>query len=65
MFELRLTRGERDLLAEVLDSYLGDVRVQIGNADNFDFRENLKEKERTLARVLVALKQIKEGLLTG
>ncbi|HEY6040510.1 MAG TPA: hypothetical protein VIX58_00140 [Anaerolineae bacterium] len=65
MFELRLTRGERDLLAEVLDSYLGDLRVQIANTDNFDFRENLKEKERTLARVLVALRQIKEGLLTG
>lgn len=65
MFELRLTYGERDLLAEVLDSYLGDLRVQIANTDNFDFRENLKEKERTLARVLVALKQIKEGLLTG
>lgn len=65
MFELRLTRGERDLLGEVLDSYLGDLRVQIANTDNFDFRENLKEKERTLARVLVALKQIKEGLLTG
>ena len=52
-----LTLGRRDaaVLAQVLESYLSELRVEIIHTDNRTFRESLKDRRDTLRRIVDAL----------
>lgn len=52
---LNLTAAEAEMLNEVLTSYLSDLRMEIADTDNMDFREGLKKKEEFLKRVIQEL----------
>ncbi len=56
MLELDLSRQELDILAEVLESYLSDLRMEIADTDRMAFREHLKTRKAVLAKVLDALR---------
>jgi len=51
MVHLDLTDKEMTILDEVLESYLSDLRYEIGNTDSLDFRNMLKERKAVLRKV--------------
>ena len=57
MIQLNLTDTEAVTLREVLESYLSDLRMEIADTDQMDFRENLKQKEVVLKKIIEALKE--------
>ena len=61
MLDLVLTVQERDELRLVLESYLGDLSVEIRRTDGYDFRLALKERRTVLQHVLRNLVRISEA----
>ncbi len=55
MCNLELTKEEKGVLAEVLESYLSDLRMEIADTDSMDFRESLKKKKAVLNKALETL----------
>lgn len=49
---LELTWPEADLLHEIVEEWLSDLRVEIGHTDNLDYRERLKRQEALLRDIL-------------
>lgn len=52
MVRIELTDDEAQMLRQVLESYLSDLRMEIADTDSWQFREQLKEKELFLKRIL-------------
>lgn len=55
MPKLELTPSEAELLREIAEEWLSDLRVEIGHTDKLDYREGLKAKESLVKHVLEAL----------
>jgi len=51
MVHLDLTDKETTILDEALESYLSDLRYEIGNTDSLDFRNMLKERKAVLRKL--------------
>ena len=54
--ELKLDQPEADLLIDILESHLGDLRMEIGKTENFDMRNDLKHDEEMLKSMIARLK---------
>ena len=57
MAQIELTDQEAELLRNVLEEYVSDLRMEVSNTDNMDFREALKEKERILRGLVERLRK--------
>ncbi|HEC16972.1 MAG TPA: hypothetical protein ENI99_10455 [Sedimenticola sp.] len=57
MIHLELNDKEKEVLAATLESYLSDLRYEISDTDNYDFREQLKEKKAVLMKIAEALEK--------
>lgn len=57
MIYLDLTKEEKDMLVEILENDLSDLRMEIVDTDNMDFRETLKGRKAVLQKVLETLRQ--------
>ena len=55
MTHLELKPEETGMLREVLESYLSDLRLEVGDTKKKSFREELKKKEVFLKDVLKRL----------
>lgn len=55
--DIRMSEEEVGLLREVAEEYLSDLRTEILDTDNFEFRESLKRKEESIRRILEKLGQ--------
>jgi len=55
MIELDLTREEREVLLEILETDLSDLRMEIADTDSLDFRDMLKGRKAVLAKVIEVL----------
>ena len=55
MASIDLTDTEAETLKEILGSYLSDLRAEIADTDNMDFRESLKAKESFLNKLIAEL----------
>ena len=55
MARLDLDEGEAGTLREVLEDYVSDLRMEIADTDSQDVRDELKERESLLKRVLERL----------
>jgi len=55
VLQLELTEPEAELLREVAEEWLSDLRMEIGATDSLDYREALKGKESLLRDVLERL----------
>jgi hypothetical protein len=53
--ELDLSDEERQILEEVLDAAVSDLRMEIADTDSYDFRQMLKGRKLTLMKVLAAV----------
>ncbi len=56
MAQISLTDEEGAMLKEIIESYLSDLRMEIADTDQKDFREGLKRKEAFLKDLLQRLK---------
>ncbi len=55
MRTIELDERQIQVLREVLVSYLSDLRMEVAHTDSKDFRDKLKEKEKTIKAVLEIL----------
>lgn len=51
MPRIDLSPEELQLLAQVVDVHLSELRMEIGNTDDVDFREGLKRREEMLRKI--------------
>ena len=54
---LQLSGDEARVLHQVLTQYLSDLRFEISNTENYDFREELKRTELLLKRLIADLER--------
>lgn len=57
MIQLDLTKEEKDILLDILENDLSDLRMEIADTDNMDFRETLKKQKEVLKKVLEMLQK--------
>lgn len=55
MVGLELNEEEQRILAELLESDISDLRMEIADTDNAAYREMLKHREHVLRRLLAKL----------
>lgn len=55
--QLTLGREETTLLREILTVYLSDLRMQISNTDDYELRQQLKEREEAIKSLIGRLSQ--------
>lgn len=55
MIQFDLSEEERQVLLEMLESALSDLRMEIADTDSMDFREMLKGRKEVLKKVIAAL----------
>ncbi|MEZ4867053.1 MAG: hypothetical protein R3C14_37365 [Caldilineaceae bacterium] len=60
MAHMELTKHEAGLLQEILVYYLSELRMEIADTDDQKFRENLKEKEEDIKKLLTRCEQLFE-----
>ncbi len=56
MTRLELTSQEAAQLAQALETYLSDLRMEIADTDRHEFREELKRQEETLRSLMERLR---------
>ncbi len=49
---LNLSSEQAETLAEVLEDYVSDLRMEVANTDSMEFRDDLKRKEVFLKDLL-------------
>ncbi|MER3524928.1 MAG: hypothetical protein C4326_12990 [Ignavibacteria bacterium] len=59
-----LTHEEAAVLEEVLKEYLTELRMEIADTENYDFRQALKKKAEHLQIILSKLERAKISALT-
>ena len=52
---IQLTVAERDLLKEILETNLSDLRMEVAATDLKSFRDKLKEKEAVIKQLIERL----------
>ena len=60
MIPLELTQEEKEMLIDILENDLSDLRMEIADTDSLDFREMLKKQKEVLMKVLETLRQARE-----
>ena len=55
MTSLNLTDSETSTLRKVLENYLSELRMEIADTDQMDYRDELKEEEVVINKILRAL----------
>jgi hypothetical protein len=55
MIQLTLNEAEVLALRAVLEHYIPDLRMEIADTEQMEFRELLKEREAILKRILASL----------
>ena len=56
MQEFGLSSDEKKIVAEALESYLSDLRMEITHTDSKDFREDLKHRKTVITKTIHILK---------
>lgn len=56
MITIDLTPEEQATLVEMLENRLSDLRMEISDTDSLDYRNELKKRKETLAKLIDALK---------
>ncbi|MBZ5551165.1 MAG: hypothetical protein LAO21_00495 [Acidobacteriia bacterium] len=55
MIHISLTEEEKEVLIQILEEYLSDLRIEIAHTDDTSFREPLKGKKEAVGRIIDAL----------
>ncbi len=54
--QVELTAAEQELLANLLDNALRDLKEEIYMTETYDYKEQLKERENLMAGLLTKVK---------
>ena len=57
MSTLKLSPNEHQLLQDIIESAISDLRVEIVSTDRIDYKEALKERKRLMMNLLEKLQQ--------
>jgi hypothetical protein len=57
MVQIEITSEEAQMLLEILETYLSDLRMEIADTEQMDFREGLKRREVFLKELIQRLKE--------
>ena len=57
MIQLPLEQNEKEILSEVLEKKLSDLSFEIADTDQYDFKQELKERRVLLMKILEKLKE--------
>lgn len=60
MLHVDLTVDERNLLAQMLDACLTDLRGEISATHSHQYKEDLKQREVLLRKIIAAVHEAKE-----
>jgi hypothetical protein len=52
---LDLTTHEQEILREMLEQHLSDLRMEIADTERMEFRDMLKERKEVIRKILDAL----------
>ena len=55
MVQLEITEDERQILLQVLESCISDLRVEIAGTDNINFKDMLKQRKEIMLKLHRAL----------
>ena len=55
--QLNLTDSESSALRKILECYLSDLRMEVADTEDAEFRERLKQEEAVIGQILGALKR--------
>jgi hypothetical protein len=56
VISLELSNEESKILVDVLTSHLSDLRMEIADTDQMDFREQLKQRKAVIEKAITGLK---------
>ncbi len=62
MLSINLTRNEIQVLTQLLENCISDLRVEISNTDNIGYKQMLKERRDVLNKLHQALVDAQEEL---
>ena len=57
MIQLPLEQNEKEILSEVLERKLSNLSFEIADTDQYDFKQELKERRVLLTKILEKLKE--------
>jgi len=60
MLHIDLTVEERNLMEEMLDAYLTDLRGEVSATHSHEYKEDLKKREVLLRKIIAAVHEAKE-----
>jgi hypothetical protein len=60
MLHIELTIDERNLLQQMLDACLTDLRGEISATHSHQYKEDLKQREGLLRKIIAAVHEAKE-----
>ena len=60
MLHVDLTREERDLLEQMLDACLTDLRGEISATHSHEYKDDLKQREVLLRKIIAAVREAGE-----
>jgi len=55
MVQLEITEDERQILLQVLESCISDLRVEIAGTDNINYKDMLKQRKEIMLKLQRAL----------
>ena len=61
MLNLTLTTEETDMLIFMLENCIQDLRMEISDTDNYDFKQTLKARKTLLNKILDAAQAARDG----
>lgn len=56
MIQIQLTEEETEVLVQLLESCITDLRVEISATDNYDYKAMLKARKEVLLKLQLVLK---------
>ena len=60
MIQIEIDEEERTILLQLLDTCISDLRVEISNTDNMNYKDMLRHRKETLLKLQQALVADKE-----
>ena len=65
MTTFTLDEEETLLLQQILDEYMSELRTEIADTDNFNYKEMLKNKKMLLIRIQNTVNEAQTELVAG
>ncbi len=52
MYQINFSSDQRDLMVNILEQFLANLRAEIGRTDDWQYRERLKQQETQIKELL-------------